>query len=397
MAENASFVTIELSRKQVDTSRLIHNEKTDKDYARVFAPGGGNFLYPVGSIKVKSDNPDRVYFSRPEGTEIQVQYSKRKEGVADSAPNEEKYENYSKTWKIEELKAAYDEERRVYAENHGFVNYTVPTAWGRTFESNGANYVSISIPIVNLDTKESVWCSFILPEERFKASEKTEGMSYFGFPKKKQDSTEDYMVNMRYSEKQENGEFVDKNFSMSSTELKGHIDNALAKNEMKDMFVSTTISEKLVRSFESKEGKQLCAISVPVYENGAEKALFYEIVVPQERVKPIENSSQMRISLFRHNTEGEDYTFSARRSFDNGNGGYDSVSKTMTSEEVVVAIDFSRAKYSTNHNQANHSLADEIGTEQTEKTTENSFEEESRATTQNAEQSQMGFRRHSGR
>lgn len=69
----------------------------------------------------------------------------------------------------------------------------------------------------------------------------------------------------------------------------------------------------------------------------------------------------------------------------------------MTSEEVVVAIDFSRAKYSTNHNQANHSLADEIGTEQTEKTTENSFEEESRATTQNAEQSQMGFRRHSGR
>ena len=58
MAEN--FVTIELSRKQVDVSNLVHNDKTDKDYARVFAPGGGSYLYPVDSIKVKSDNPERV-------------------------------------------------------------------------------------------------------------------------------------------------------------------------------------------------------------------------------------------------------------------------------------------------------------------------------------------------
>lgn len=122
MAENITFVTIDLNRKQVNTDNPVHNDKTGKDYARVFAPGNGTFLYSLSSIKVRSDNPERVYFSRPEGTEIQVQYSRRKENVPDSAPNEEKYENFTKTWKIEELKSAYEEERRIYAENHGFVN-----------------------------------------------------------------------------------------------------------------------------------------------------------------------------------------------------------------------------------------------------------------------------------
>ena len=110
MAENINFVTIDLSRKQVNTENPVHNDKTGKDYARVFAPGNGTFLYPLSSIKVRSDNPERVYFSRPEGTEIQVQYSRRKENVPDSAPNEEKYENFTKTWKIEELKSAYEKQ-----------------------------------------------------------------------------------------------------------------------------------------------------------------------------------------------------------------------------------------------------------------------------------------------
>ena len=199
MAENITFVTIDLNRKQVNTDNPVHNEKTGKDYARVFAPGNGTFLYPLSSIKVRSDNPERVYFSRPEGTEIQVQYSRRKENVPDSAPNEEKYENFTKTWKIEELKSAYEEERRIYAENHGFVNCTVPTAWGKEFVSGDKKFVSISVPVPEKDSDKDLWCSFILPEDRFKPSEKNEGMSYFGFPKKKKDTPEDYMVKLRYS------------------------------------------------------------------------------------------------------------------------------------------------------------------------------------------------------
>ena len=53
MAENITFVTIDLNRKQVNTDNPVHNDKTGKDYARVFAPGNGTFLYPLSSIKVR--------------------------------------------------------------------------------------------------------------------------------------------------------------------------------------------------------------------------------------------------------------------------------------------------------------------------------------------------------
>lgn len=52
--EKIKFVTIELSKKQVDMEHLHHNAKTDKDYARVIAPGNGTFFYPVMSIKEKN-------------------------------------------------------------------------------------------------------------------------------------------------------------------------------------------------------------------------------------------------------------------------------------------------------------------------------------------------------
>ena len=88
--ENLKYVTIELSKKQVDTKNLYHSDKTNKDYARVLAPNDGTFFYPIKSIKVKQEDPNRVYFVRPEGTEIEIHYSKRKENVPDTAPNEEK-------------------------------------------------------------------------------------------------------------------------------------------------------------------------------------------------------------------------------------------------------------------------------------------------------------------
>ena len=382
MAENINFVTIELSRKQVNTDNPVHNEKTGKDYARVFAPGNGTFLYPLGSIKVKSDNPDRVYFSRPEGTEIQVQYGRKKANVPDSAPNSEKYENFTKTWKIEELKVAYDEEKRAYVENHGFVNYTVPTSWGKPFYSGEKEYVSISVPVPVEGMATEPWCSFILPEDRFKSSEKQEGMSYFGFPKKKKDSTEDYMVNLKYSELAADGQYINKEIFVSSSQLKEYVDKAVSRSEVKDLFVSTTVSGKLVRGFESKEGKSLYAISIPIYENGADKATFYEIVVPQERLRRISDSNQVRLSLFKQTPDGEDYTFSARRSFENGNGGYDTVTKTLTSVEVVSNLEKSREKYREAHSSNNDaSLADIV----------------SGQADQENDQSQNGFRRHSGR
>ena len=386
MAENITFVTIDLNRKQVNTDNPVHNDKTGKDYARVFAPGNGTFLYPLSSIKVRSDNPERVYFSRPEGTEIQVQYSRRKENVPDSAPNEEKYENFTKTWKIEELKSAYEEERRIYAENHGFVNCTVPTAWGKEFVSGDKKFVSISVPVPEKDSDKDLWCSFILPEDRFKPSEKNEGMSYFGFPKKKKDTPEDYMVKLRYSVSVD-GEYQDREMEISSVQLKEYLDKAVSRSEAKDLFVSTTISAKLVREFESKEGKKLCAISVPMYgmhKRGTNQNFFYEIVVPKERIKEIQGSeSQVRLSLFRHTPDGEDYTFTAKHSFDNGEGGFDTETKTLTSEDVIDYFEWAREEYKKNHEKNNdQTLADAVAGKDAE--------------TQN-NQMQSGFRRHSGR
>ena len=49
MSESVAFITIELSRKQVDTSNLVHNDKTNKDYARVFA---GCFRFGICNCNV---------------------------------------------------------------------------------------------------------------------------------------------------------------------------------------------------------------------------------------------------------------------------------------------------------------------------------------------------------
>lgn len=200
--EKLKFVTVELSKKQVDMSHLYHSQNTDKDYARVMAPENGTFFYPTESIKVKKDNPERVYFTRPEGTE----------------------------------------------------------------------------------------------------------------------------------------------------------------------FVATEISEKLLRKFESKEGKPLYAVSVPVYEWAGEQATFYEIVVPAERVSINQETGRARLSLFKNGPDGNVYNHSATRSIDNGNGGYDTVSKTFSSEEIVSLFEDSKKKYRETHSAADRSLADE--------TTESSDENE---------------------
>ncbi len=352
MAEE--FVTIELSKKQVVMSKPFHNEKTDKDYGRVLAPGGGSFLYPLESIKVRSDNPERVYFSRPVGTEIQVQYSHKRNDAPEGTPKEDLYVNETRTWKIEDLKAAYEEERRAYyAENSAFVNMTVPTEWGRAFKSqNNEDFVSVSIPI------DKKYYSFVVSADRFKTSEKEAGMSYFGFPRNKKDSEEAYTVTLKTSDKQEDGSYKETELVLTSAELKTKVDEAVSYNEVKNLFVTAEISDKLVRGFQSKDGKDLYEISVPVFEKENNAEAFYKIVVPKERVKNLEND-KVRLSLFRNGTDGTAYTHTGKKSIKNEAGEYNDVELKFTSEEVVNAFAASRERFKAAHN--DHSLADEVG------------------------------------
>lgn len=194
------------------------------------------------------------------------------------------------------------------------------------------------------------------------------------------------MVKLRYSVSVD-GEYQDREMEISSVQLKEYLDKAVSRSEAKDLFVSTTISAKLVREFESKEGKKLCAISVPMYgmhKAGTNQNFFYEIVVPKERIKEIPGSeSQVRLSLFRHTPDGEDYTFTAKHSFDNGEGGFDTETKTLTSEDVIDYFEWAREEYKKNHEKNNdQTLADAVAGKDAE--------------TQN-NQMQSGFRRHSGR
>lgn len=350
------FVTIELSKKQVDFSSPYHNEKTGKDYGRVMAPGGGSFLYPLDSIKIKKDDPERVYFSRPVGTEIQVQYSHKRDDAPAGTPNEDLYINSTRIWKIEDLKAAYDDERKEYFEkNSSFVNMMVPTDWGRVFASEGkGNFVSIAIPIDNK------YYSFVVPEERFKKSERNEGMSYFGFPRKKKDSDEDYRISLKRSIELEDGTYQTIEIMMTSAELKEKVDAAVDYNELKNMFVSTEISDKLIRHFSSNEGKALCGISVPIMEqdvNGKTSEAFYEIIVPAERVKALEHEKS-RLSLFKNGSDGTAYTFTGKKSVKNEKGEYEKFDLKLTSEEIIKAFESSREIYKNIHE--TRSLADEL-------------------------------------
>lgn len=349
-----TFITIDLSRKQVDMEHVIHNDKTDKDYARIFAPGGGTFLYPLESLKVRHDDSSRIYFMRPEGTEIQVRYSTLKQDAPEDAPSSERYEHYSKTWKIEDLKQAYEAERALYAERNGFANITVPTSWGRHFTSDAGEFVSISIPIPNENNQGDTYYSFIVAADRFRDSQKQEGMSYFGFPKKKKDSDENYMVELRGSVKAGN-EYQDIFMSVSSMELKDYVEKAVERSRIKEMFVTTQVPEKLVRAFESNEGKSLYAVLVPVQEDS-----FYEIIVPAERVSAIPDSTKMLLSLFRNKPDGTPYTFTGKHSVKNEDGEYDTLSLSMTSEQVAEYFQKSVERFADANNLgADISLAEE--------------------------------------
>lgn len=256
------FVTIELSRKQVDLEHTRISEKNGKEYARIFAPGHGVLFYPADSIKESDKNANQLYFSRPEGTELQIYYSIRKEGVPDSAPNNEKYERYTRTVKIEDLKAAYDSERQAFidrknqereAKNATFVNMSVPTEWGKIFHgNNGRDYVSIAVPVPEGENEYNYY-SFIIPAERFRKSDLYPGSSYFGFPRNKRDGGEEYTVTLKRSEKQEDGTYTDVEKQISSAELKEYVDAAVKRAAEKEQNARKQNEEKETMKEESNK------------------------------------------------------------------------------------------------------------------------------------------------
>lgn len=370
--EKLNFVTIEVSKKQIDMRNPVHNDKTNKDYVRIFAPEGGVFFYPLQSLKVYDDKPDRVFFSRPEGTELQVRFSRKKENVPDSAPDSEKYENYVKVIKIEDLKEMYADSKKKYMDEQGlgFVNMTVPTEWGEHFTSeNGVNLVSISIPIK--ENGKDVYYSFIVEESKFRESEKTEGMSYFGFPKKYRGTTSnpiepvDYVIPLKTRVLQMDNTYKNEYKEISSEELKKHVDAAVERYRTRDLFVGVEISEKLVREFSSKDGKALAAVLVPVYENKEdEKATFYEIVVPAARIKETDKGGIKWLSMFKNGTDENPYEHTAKRNVlkEGTTDEYETISLKMTSQEVVNHFNLSSQRFKENRteNRSSHSLADEL-------------------------------------
>lgn len=349
--EKLKFVTIELSRKQVDMEHTTISKTNNKAYVRVYAPAGGVlaggvFFYPRDSIKTKKDDEDRLYFVRPEGTELTVYYSSR---VEMPETPEEKYHSFTKTIKIEDLKAMYEEERQAFIEKKNaeresksadWVSFTVPTSWGSSFSSEKGSFVSVSIPV------NGSYYSFIVQQERFKESSKAEGMSYFSFPRVKRDDPDTaYEVQLKKSERQSDGSYKDTAITMSSEELKEHVDAALKSKEFKDMFVGTNISEKLIHPFKSRDGRNLVEVAVPIYEAGSDKADFYKIVVPEKRIMDGGREGQKYLSLFIKGPDGEEYKFSAKKGVRDTAGNWTDETRELTSKEVIAAFEESAERY----------------------------------------------------
>ena len=358
--EKLEFVTISLSKKQINMDP-IHNKKNGKDYLRIIAPNGGTIFYPASGIKIDPKDENRVFFSRPKGTEITICY-----GVKNKETG--KWDNKTHVVTIEDLKEMYAEEIHSLIEQHqfeqqngtsAFVDFTVPTSWGREFKgkTDGKQYVSISVPIKEDDNTRNYY-SFVLPADRFKPSQKQEGMSYFGLPRMQKDHPDQgYMIIMKKSVLDENGNYSDVERRVTSTELKGFVDDAM--RSMK--FVGIEISQKLVRPFTAKtSGQDLVSVSVPIPAADQQSTEFWQIVLPPDRIRESKKEGLVYLSLFRKNVSGEDFTYKATCSAKNEGGTYDVKEKSFTSEEIVGFFKASRQEYLEQRKNNQRALQDEI-------------------------------------
>ncbi len=347
MSDVQKFATVEMSRKQVITEKPYHSEKTGKDYARVITPDGGSFLYPMDSLKIQDNDPERVFFSRPVGTEISVTFGVRNENVPDDAPNREKFKNITKMVKVEDLQAMYEEARMQFAEeNSQFVNMTVPLDWGKHFNGkDGTPYVAVSV-LIPEESGGHYW-NFILPEKQFLVSKKDSSMAYFGFPRMKKEFPDQmYEIELRRQAKNIDGSYQKFTRRVSPFELKGYVDAAVERNRVRNMFVNMTISDKLAREFTSKDGSHLLYdVSVPVYDAENVKPVFYHIVVPSERVRVDDDAGKVQLSLFKLGSDGNPYTFKGKHSEKNDDNLYSETVREFTSEQIAICFEKSEEIY----------------------------------------------------
>lgn len=358
--EKLEFVTISLSKKQINMDP-IHNEKNGKDYLRIIAPNGGTIFYPASGIKIDPKNENRVFFSRPKGTEITICYGVKNEETG-------KWDNKNHVVTIEDLKEMYAEEIQSLIEQHQieqqngtstFVDFAVPTSWGREFEgkTDAKHYVSISVPIKEDDNTRNYY-SFVLPADRFKPSQKQEGMSYFGFPRMQKDNPDqDYTIIMKRSALGGDGKYSEVERRVTSTELKGYVDDAMKSLN----FIGIEISQKLVRPFTAKSsGQDLVSVSVPIPMADHQSTEFWQIVLPPDRIRESKKEGLVYLSLFRKNMDGEDFTYKATCSVKNEGGTYDVKEKSFTSEEIVGIFKASRQEYLEERKNNQRTLQDEI-------------------------------------
>ena len=359
MAETLEFVTISLSRKQINMEP-IHNAKNGKDYVRVIAPNGGTIFYPVSGIKIDPNDAKRVSFSRPRGTELTISYGVKNEKTGE-------WDNKNHVVTIEDLKEMYAEEirslieqRKIEQENGtaAFVDFTVPTSWGREFKgkADGRKYVSISIPIKDTENNSHNYFSFVLPAERFKTSEKQPDTSYFGLPRMQKDHPDkDYLVVLKRNILEGDGKYSEEVMRISSTELKEHVDSAVQSAR----FIGIDISKKLVRPFEAHDQK-LYSVAVPVISDDQKNTEYWHIVLPQDRIRESKIEGQVYMSLFRKNKDNADFVHKATHSIKNDTGSYDVEEKKFTSEEIIGYFKTSRQKYLEHQNGDRRSLQDEL-------------------------------------
>lgn len=229
-------------------------------------------------------------------------------------------------------------------EKSQFVNMTLPTDWGKKIVSNGRKFVSVRIPVKEEDEKFSYY-SFIVPEEKLHKSEKQEGMSYFGFPRKVKDNEEqDFMVTLRTSIKQEDGSYKNEDREVSSSQLKEYVEAAKERKAYKDNLISVEISEKLVHYFEGKDNHvEYAKVSVPLEDE------FVGIVVKRTSILTSEREGKVCLSMFKNAKDGKPYTFTATQGVKQLDGSWENVELKITSQEIVDSFTASREKYKQEH------------------------------------------------
>lgn len=104
------FVTISFKKSRV----VATFEKDGQDYSRIITPNGYTFVRSSSQIKDSFQDPGMCYLSLPETIQkdgvweeyrIVLSKSKKKEGITEQTPKDERYESISRTVTVRELKS----------------------------------------------------------------------------------------------------------------------------------------------------------------------------------------------------------------------------------------------------------------------------------------------------